>query len=131
MQSLKIKITKKVAQILIMLDNFKKKKYINKFMSKLYLKGKYPFSIIKSMHQRVAMVDMNNLPVVKCRNPYQVFRDWLLEIIGKGVLVTCVYLALFGWKGWSVLVYLPFAFGLGWYTLIRMLHEISFAIRRE
>ena len=84
------------------------------------------FKLLKTIHRRLLGLDINELEIVDIPiNPYQVFFDWLLEVIQYGAMGTFILNVVFGWLGWKNLAII-FAIGFArwlWFDMIKNTHQ--------
>jgi len=107
----------------------RKKRYptqakIKRYINKLRYILSYPYRELKTKHQQVLSLNEENIsrdPL--SRNPYQVFFDWLFEILEYGVMIAFVFNTFVGWMGWYNLALIP-AFGLGRLLLFDTIRNI-------
>jgi len=90
-----------------------------RLMEKFINNLKHCKGVIKTWHQRILQIteeDLENLH--PRRNPYQMFLDWLLEVVIYGTLSTFVLYVIFKLHGIARFTALSFAIGvLRWLVL--------------
>jgi len=64
-----------------------------------HLKIKYIIAKIKTLHQQILSIKESTLGIEVDRNPYQMLKDWALDVLYIGTLCTLTVSALFGWFG--------------------------------
>ena len=94
-----------------------------------YLGTNNLFKKLKTLNENIKQINFEELIQESInRNPYQVFFDWLLEIVVFGILATIVYNVFIGWQGYMNFALVP-ALGIIRWLWIEIVKQTSKSIR--
>lgn len=97
------------------------------FIYKLLHKIKYnTIDKVKTLHDNLKQVNMNDLIEKERLNPYQVFSYWLLDVVQFGLLLTISISVLWiSYQGFLKSLMLIFALGITWWLVLEFIGEIK------
>jgi hypothetical protein len=83
-------------------------------------------SSVKTTHQQILSLKESKIEESRFdRNPYEIFRDWLLDVFQFGVVISfCIFVFIFSKATISRIILYPFAFGMLKWSIIRFVNEI-------
>ena len=67
---------------------------------------------IKTLHHVILSTKESDLEKPIDRNPYEIFSDGLIDVLGFGTLCYIGYLGFMGWNGFANMIGLILAFGV-------------------
>ena len=102
----------------------KTKKYVKESWHKVLSKLKIPIVRLKTLHNNLLQIDVNDLPVEGPKSPYALFLDWLLEIGEFGVPAAIVYSIFVGVDGMFHFIGLTIALGMLPWLLVMIIQKV-------
>ena len=100
-----------------------------KFIKVKILKLKYPINKIKSLHERIKGYDVDSVNEQDKVNPYQLFRDWLLDIAQYGTLLTIAISWFRGYQGLSESLIMIISLGVTWWLILDFIKQVKETIK--
>ena len=85
---------------------------------------------IKTLHERIKIIDISDLQGPIEGNPYSLCFHWLIEVIQYGTLATILVNFIIGWQGWNNFAFI-FGIGIGRWLWLDIVEETSKAIKRK
>ena len=107
-----------------MMRNSRLLKKMDSFIYKFIHIIRKPLNSLKTLNEKLKQISDED------RNPYQVFRDWLLDVVVNGTILTFIVVVLFqqdyGFYGVALRV---MAFGLAQWLVLEWIRQIRQAIK--
>ena len=78
-----------------------------------------PIKFIQRLHHAITQIDEESIKQRRIsRNPYQMFQDWLLDLVVYGLTIFPLYWMIYGWPGYKFTLLFVIAIGLArWWGL--------------
>lgn len=92
----------------------------------LYTVKHNTFDKVKTLHERIKQININELHDREKVNPYQLFSYWLLDVVQFGLLLTIPISVLWiGYQGFLKSLMLIFALGIVWWLILEFVASIK------
>lgn len=89
-----------------------------------------PVNNLKTIHERLKQINLNDMKEVEVINPYQAFFSWLLDVVASGTIVAIIYVLTFELSISTIFKWVV-VFGLLRWFILDMTREIRKSIKNE
>lgn len=108
----------------------KTKNYINDFLQLVKLKALSPYRWLKSIHHKIMVIEYDDVEEYKPKNAYEVFSEWMLDVVQFGFVFAVTLNLITGWMGFYRFLSLLFISGMGKWMIIAFTREIANTIKK-
>lgn len=90
-----------------------------------------PLSGFRTLHHKIVQHNLLYPKDVTFLNPYQVFFDWLLDVLTEGSILCLIYTTFLGWQGFQQTMLLVLSLGMIKWSVIDIIKKIKEAIMEK